>query len=97
LISLAEIRLAQADASEAAELAELAARVLHRVFGPEHPVLASTLTLQARAQLALDQPDMAEPLLLRALVIHGLAPGDGDATAIADALLLDARGRQSRQ
>ncbi len=96
LISLAETRLAQGDAAEAAALAERAAGVLHRVFGAEHPVLASTLTLQARARLALDEPDTAEPLLLRALSIHGVAPDDGEAAALADALLAAARARRSQ-
>ena len=96
LISLAETRLAQGDAGEAAGLAERAASVLQRVFGAEHPVLASTLTLQARARLALDEPDSAEPLLLRALSIHGAATDDGEAAALAEALLADTRARQSR-
>ena len=95
LISLAETRLAQGDAAEAAELAERAAGVLQRVFGAEHPVLASTLTLQARALLAMDEPDTAEPLLLRALSIHGAARDDGEAAALADALLADVHARQN--
>ena len=52
LISLAEIRLAQGDAAEAATQAERAARVLLGVYGEQHAVLASTLVLQARALLA---------------------------------------------
>jgi class 3 adenylate cyclase/tetratricopeptide (TPR) repeat protein len=96
LISLAETRLARGDAGEAAALAERAASVLQRVFGAEHPVLASTLTLQARACLALDEPDSAEPLLLRALSIHGAATDDSEAAALAEALLADARARQTR-
>ena len=87
------MRLAQGDAAEAADLAERAASVLHKVFGPEHPVLASTLTLHARARLALDEADAAEALLLRALAIHQTTPDDGDAVSLTDALLADARAR----
>jgi class 3 adenylate cyclase/tetratricopeptide (TPR) repeat protein len=95
LISLAETRLAQGDAAEATRLAERAASVLLRVFGAEHPVLASTLALQARAHLALDEPDAAESLLQRALSIHGAASDDGEAAALAEALLADARARRT--
>jgi N-acetylglutamate synthase-like GNAT family acetyltransferase len=59
-------------------------------------VLASTLTLQARARLKLDEPDSAESLLLRVLTIHGAAADNGEAAALAESLLADARARQSR-
>jgi hypothetical protein len=67
------------------------------VFGAEHPVLASILTLQARAHLALDEPDTAESLLLRALSIHGATADDGEAAALAGTLLADARARRPQQ
>jgi len=54
-----------------------------------------SLALQARAHLALDEPDAAESLLQRALSIHGAASDDGEAAALAEALLADARARRT--
>lgn len=56
LISLSKIRLAQGDATEAAELAGRAAHILTLVFGPEHAEVSSTLQLQASALMASNKP-----------------------------------------
>ncbi len=77
-------------------MAERAAQVLQRVFGPEHAVLASTLALQARALLAQGEPVAAEPLLLRAMAIHTTAADSDDAKARTVELLNQARAGQAR-
>jgi tetratricopeptide (TPR) repeat protein len=70
LISLAEIRLAQGDAREAAGLAECAVKALQNAFGPQHAVVASTLDLQGRALHALGDDGAAEPLFGQARAIQ---------------------------
>lgn len=70
-ISLAEARrLARGDAAEAANQAAQAAAALANTYGADHPVVASTWVLQARALVALQRPADAEALLQRALAVH---------------------------
>jgi len=57
-------------AREAAELAARAVPLIESAYGNAHPVLASTLDLQGRALVALDEVHVAEGVLARARAIR---------------------------
>jgi hypothetical protein len=83
------VRLAQGDAAEAIAGAERAARILERLFGAAHAVLASTLNLHGRALLAAAREAEAEPVLARALAIQSSLGTEGHAVAQATRAVLD--------
>ena len=93
LISLAEVRLAQGDADEAASHAERARRddAASRCTARCHAVLATTLLLHGRALLQQGQPGDAESVLQRLLAMISDA-GDEAVMQAGAALLAQARG-----
>ncbi len=90
------MRLAQGDAGEAAELAERAARAAARLRA-EHGVLASTLVLQSRAQLAHgDDAGAIAAQLERALdILRTSDQANSDQATDAAELLALARQRRA--
>ena len=89
LISLAETRLAQGAAAEAAALAERAVGIVQRVYGDEHPVLGSTLNLQGCALLAAGEPRAAAATLERSLDVQLRRAPDGNAATQATRGMLE--------
>jgi hypothetical protein len=89
VISLAQTRMAQGVAAEAATLAQRAVALIGSLYGPEHAVLATALVLQGRALLELSMPHAAEPVLTRALLIQ---PADGRDTGADTCVVLHRLG-----